>query len=441
MPRKLNTPEKKSGRRGNNEGSIYRRKDGLWCGQITVGYRENGKLIRKTIYGSSRQDVAKKLAQVTHDVFENGYSVFTPTDSEQLYPLLEDWFFTFKEPTVSSVSSEKIRNYMKNHIKPDLGSLDVKQIDLFRMQKFFNSLVKKGHCMETVKHIKQILNQFYMQYLMKKKLVKENPLDDVKIRTVERDDSERDNMALSPELRTEVMTKLIDEPVLRPILTTLMLTGMRPGELIALKWRDVDLKKGEISIKLAAAREVEFDEEGNVSKRRQVIANTKTVLSVRSFKVASNVVICLNRWLTYQKEQQAKSGVDFTSSNCHVFSTKKGTMRSYYGLRSMLVRFLARNNLDGHEISLYTFRHTFATMLLEERENPKVVSELMGHAKVLTTLSIYSHVISKTVYEDAALTLDRAYMNALAGNEKEDVPTNDTPAFIPQVGLQTHFVA
>jgi len=72
-------------------------------------------------------------------------------------------------------------------------------------------------------------------------------------------------------------------------------------------------------------------------------------------------------------------------------------------------------------------------MLLEERENPKIVTELMGHAKVLTTLSIYSHVVSKSVYEDAALTLDSAYMNALAGNYEKDVPTSDTPDHIPSV--------
>jgi site-specific recombinase XerD len=137
--------------------------------------------------------------------------------------------------------------------------------------------------------------------------------------------------------------------------------------------------------------------------------------------------------LAYQKEQQLKTGIDFTSGDSHVFCTKRGTMRNYYGLRSLLVRFLARNNLDGHDINLYTFRHTFATILLEERENPKIVSELMGHAKVLTTLSIYSHVISKSVYEDTAQTLDRAYINALAENEKADVPSDGTPTLIPSV--------
>jgi len=441
MPRKMKTTEKKSGRRGNNEGSIYRRKDGLWCGQATVGYHESGKQIRKTLYGSTRQDVAKKLAQLTHNVFENGYTSISPKDNKQLYPLMEDWFFTFKEPVISSSTSEKIRTYMKNHIKPELGSNDVQQIDLFKMQRFFNGLSKKGLCLETVKHIKQILNQLYVQYLIKKGYVKDNPIDSVIIRTTERVDSDKEKMALSPELRTEVMTKLVNEPILRPIITTLLLTGMRPGELIALKWRDVDLKKGEISIKLATGREIEFDDEGNVTKRRQVISNTKTVLSVRSFKVASSVIMCLNGWLAYQKEQQEKTGIDFTSKDCHVFSTKKGTIRNYYGLRSLLVRFLQRHNLDGHDINLYTFRHTFATMLLEERENPKIVSELMGHAKVLTTLSIYSHVISKTVYEDTALTLDRVYLNALNGNEKADMPSDDTSTQVPQPEPQSDLVA
>jgi len=128
--------------------------------------------------------------------------------------------------------------------------------------------------------------------------------------------------------------------------------------------------------------------------------------------------------MAYQKEQEEKSGIDFTSDDCHVFCTNKGEVRSYSGLRSLLMRFLSKNGLDGYGISLYTFRHTFATMLLEERENPKIVSELMGHSKVLTTLSIYSHVISKSVYESTAKTLDRAYGSLK--KEKTDESTNDS---------------
>lgn len=430
MPRQMKTTEQKSGRRGNNEGSVFQRKDGRWCAQATVGYREDGRSIMKYAYGNSRQAVAKKLTEYTHEVFENGYTAFAPSDNKLFCPMLDEWYITFKEPVIRSQTSERLRNFIKNHIKPEFEGLTALEVDLFRMQRFFNGLSKKGLCQQSIKHIKQLLNQFYEQYLIKQGLVKENPLDDIKIRTTERDDTERDALALTPELRVKVFEKLEKEPILKPILTVLLLTGMRPGELIALRWRDIDFKKSTISIRLAASREIEFDEDGEVVERRQVISNTKTALSVRSFAVAENVIHCLQGWLAYQKEQEAKSGKTLTGTDRPVFCTKNGEIRSYSGLRCLLRRFLTRNQLNGYDISLYTFRHTFATMLLEERENPKIVSELMGHSKVLTTLTIYSHVISKSVYETTAKTLDRAYMNLTQG-EKE--PTSDGTAPLRQV--------
>lgn len=84
-------------------------------------------------------------------------------------------------------------------------------------------------------------------------------------------------------------------------------------------------------------------------------------------------------------------------------------MCTYSSLRSLLKRFLKKNGFDKEGISLDTPRHTFATMLLEERENPKIAANLMGHSKVLMTLTTYSHVISNDVYEDTAKALDGIY--------------------------------
>lgn len=78
-------------------------------------------------------------------------------------------------------------------------------------------------------------------------------------------------------------------------------------------------------------------------------------------------------------------------------------MRTYSGLRSQLRRFIISHGLQSEGISLYIFRHTFATMLLEARENPKIVLALMGHAKTSTTLNIYSHVVSSEVYKKQQL--------------------------------------
>jgi site-specific recombinase XerD len=84
-------------------------------------------------------------------------------------------------------------------------------------------------------------------------------------------------------------------------------------------------------------------------------------------------------------------------------------LRTYSGLRSALTRFIKRHELEDEKITLYTFRHTFATMLLEQRENPKIVASLMGHVKASTTLNLYSHVVNNEVYEKTAQTLDGVF--------------------------------
>ena len=89
--------------------------------------------------------------------------------------------------------------------------------------------------------------------------------------------------------------------------------------------------------------------------------------------------------------------------------SKINERRSYSGLRSLFRRFLAKYNLEGKGLTLYMFRHTFATMLLEEKVNPKIVAEMMGHANIKTTLNIYSTVF-KAVYAEAADTLNRAFV-------------------------------
>jgi site-specific recombinase XerD len=84
-------------------------------------------------------------------------------------------------------------------------------------------------------------------------------------------------------------------------------------------------------------------------------------------------------------------------------------MRTYSGLRSLLERFKRKHKLQDEGISYYTFRHTFATVLLEQRENTKIVANMMGHTKVSTTLDLYSHVVDNSVYKQTAQTLDKVY--------------------------------
>ena len=115
-------------------------------------------------------------------------------------------------------------------------------------------------------------------------------------------------------------------------------------------------------------------------------------------EVAINALL---EWRAYCQEKNIDSEFVFTN-------TRNGNMRTYHGLRSLLTRFIRKHGLEAEKISLYSFRHTFATVLLEVRENPRIVADLMGHVKVSTSLDLYSHA-SNAVYKETAQILDGVY--------------------------------
>lgn len=401
MSPKLKEVKHKAGRRGNNEGSIYQRKDGRWCGAVTTGYKTDGKPIRKTVYGNSRQEVAKEVAKLTDDVYTNGY-VIKSADNERNFEILcREWFDLFVASTTTSRTEETRRYLLKNHIFPAFGKIDVQDVDQKKLQRFFNEKIKK-YAPDTVYKMKYLLNNF-MAYAVKQHFIRENPMADVSIkRDKSRSSSENKGKALTPEMR-EALLRLVNEyPLLRPIIITSSFSGLRPQEICALSWVDVNFDNKTLAVKKAIKRETEFDEDWNVVSRTTIIGETKTPKSIRSVAIPDAVVMALQEWLLYCKEHNIVSEYVFPN-------TKTGGFRTYSGLRSILQRFIKKHGLENEGIALYTFRHTFATVLLEERENPKIVADLMGHTKVSTTLDLYSHVVSHSVYEQTAQTLDGVY--------------------------------
>jgi site-specific recombinase XerD len=133
----------------------------------------------------------------------------------------------------------------------------------------------------------------------------------------------------------------------------------------------------------------------------------KTRASIRVIKAPEIVLEALRTW---------KAHID---SACpghseFVFCTQTGTMRAYTGLRSAFQRFLKKHGFDKEGLNLHSFRHTFATMLLENGVNPRVVQRLMGHSDISMTLGTYSHVVQE-VYSEVADVLGDIYSDTVGG--------------------------
>ena len=116
-------------RRANNEGSIFQRSDGRWGGALTMGYDENGKIIRKTIYGKTQAEVVKKLSEISGRLKSNSYEL---VENNNLETLMFEYLMTFKKSAVSPRTFEgNIRNF-KLHIAPQIGKMKVYEIDSYK---------------------------------------------------------------------------------------------------------------------------------------------------------------------------------------------------------------------------------------------------------------------------------------------------------------------
>jgi len=195
--------------------------------QSTVGYKTDGKPIRKYKYGKSRQEVAKRVAALTDEVFANGYVTESASIERNFEVLCREWFDLFVASTTTSRTEEARRMTLKNHIFPAFGKFDVQDIDLNRLQRFFNEKTK-NYAPDTVHKMKNLLNNFF-NYAVKQHYLKTNPMTDVTIRRVKVGNSNgKKSQALKPEIRTALLGLVNENPVLKPIIITSLRTRRFP---------------------------------------------------------------------------------------------------------------------------------------------------------------------------------------------------------------------
>ena len=142
-------------KRANGEGTIYQRKDGRWAGAVTIGYDENGKQIKKTVYGRNQTEVAKKLSDISGRLKSNSYEVIEKKTFEEL---MSEWLLVFKKSAVSPRTFEGIiRNY-RLHIEPIIGKMKIYEIDTFVVQQVINKLIDGDYSLNVIKKNKHLFN-------------------------------------------------------------------------------------------------------------------------------------------------------------------------------------------------------------------------------------------------------------------------------------------
>ena len=378
-----------AGKRGHGEGSIYQRpSDGRWCAALTL---PNGK--RKYLYGKTRREVSQALARMQRDV-QDGLPL---GDGRQtLAGWLTQWLEMTQPPKLAENTWRRYDEYVRQHLIPGIGHVKLAQLAPQHLQRLYTDLQReKGLSTTTVHHAHAVLHRA-LEVAMRFGVVARNVADLVDAPPIRKHDIDplnreeaRAYLAAAEGHRNEALAVLA------------VATGMRQGELLALHWRDVDLEAqpsgapgGRLSVRWTLM----------LRDKIATIKEPKTRGSRRTIKFAAHVVEALRAHHARQLADRLRVG-DRWQDHDLVFATQIGTPLSPRTVYDQHERFLAAAGL--RHITFHDLRHTAATLLLLQNVNPKVVSEMLGHASVAITLDLYSHVLPD-MQQDAAAAIATA---------------------------------
>ena len=414
---------KSHSRRGNNEGSIYQRKNGYWVGQYTDGYKENGKQNLKYIYGKTREEVANKLYPII------GYKKLNPNSaSEQESEITVadyglSWLMEYKRHTVGKSSTAAwYAQKFTSHIKPGIGHLKMRDVTRKDIIAFLDRLSKRRPkiAVSTINGVRLFLMEMFDDAVAEG-IIEQSPMVKIKRYRDKIEDYRKKERTkgLSPEQRQFVLENTKSTPAFHRIVLFLMFTGLRIGEMLAIRWRQVDFSTGALILENSVTRHYTFNENGSVDTVDESLSTTKTGSSERAFKLPRIVLDVLREIYSEQLDMEKELNKKLTGPDGFVFCNKFGKRRAYSGITSYFERFKKKYNID-FEFHAHVLRHTFATIMAEQKAHINKISMMLGHSDVKTTLRIYTHILnSRLMDESEEEKLDEAYQMLVQPNHKQ----------------------
>jgi integrase len=358
------------GKRGNGEGSITRRKDGLYMARYTVQTATGTK--RKTLYGKTRNEVSEKLTKAMAD--RDDGLVFD-ADNLKVGEYLERWLVESVLDTVRPTTYERYEQIVRIHVRPALGSVKLKNLTPVHVRGLYRKKVEAGLSARTVQYIHVTLHKALKQGVQDG-LIPRNATEAVKAPQVRREEMR----PLSAE-QVKVLLEVASGDRLEALYVLAIHTGLRQGELLGLKWEDVDLESGTLRVCRTLV----------TAKGGPVLTAPKTKGSRRSVKLTQGAVEALRSHLKHQLQEIDRAG-SLWRENGLMFASESGEPLDRRYLTSCRYKALLKR-AELPMIRFHDLRHTCATLLLTKNVNPKIVSEMLGHASIAITLDTYSHVL------------------------------------------------
>lgn len=407
-------------------GNITKRGRDVWLVQVFLGRDpETGKQLRhrKTVHGK-KEDAQRYLTGFLRDRDLGRYS--EPTKLT-VNAYLDRWLATVQ----GDLAPKTFHDYQGNlarYIRPGLGAQRLDRLTSLQVQEALSAMTARGLSPRTVQYARSIIRQA-LEQAVEWGLIPDNPA----ARTRGPKQKAKPPRRVFTLEESERFLEAAREDRLGMVLEFALGTGMRPEEYLGLKWEDVDLVTRLATVRHVLvfapriARDKDgqplLDEAGNPLPSWSLAA-PKTKGSVRSIILSESLVVQLRRHKARQNE--VRLATPGYQNNGLVFPSSYGTpmQRKNLFVRHFVPVLKAAGIQEEpsaprhRKLTLYTLRHTHATLLLLAGLNPKVIAERLGHSGIAMTLSTYAHVLP-SMQEAAADQYERLVYRAVSAGTQE----------------------
>ena len=384
-------------KRKNGEGTVRLRKDGRWEGRVVIGYDDKGKPKTKSVLAHTKSECVEKLERLKEECGRT---------AEKLKPdmpfgeWIDFWYQYFSSPKLRPTTQATYENRIYGHIIPSVGKIPLSKLTQNDLQQFYARLKRTGRKVnvelkgtgvsDRMVRSCHALCRSSLEKAVEEGLITRNPSIGCKLPPKKNGEMK----VLTQNEIVRLLNQAYDEGYYEMFLLELT-TGMRRGEILGLKWRDLNLETGELNIKRQLTT--------------KGISVPKTKSSIRTILLPPDMLELLR-----EMKKTAKYDWIFPSP------VKEGEPRNPTAITKRFRLMLERAHCK--HVRFHDLRHTFATMALENGMDVKTLSAMIGHVSSETTLNIYSHV-TDTMRAQAAVKIDRE----IGGTNAEMPEAKDEP--------------
>lgn len=342
---------------------------------VDIGRDENGKRKQKWFSGyKTKKEAERALADIIAKIEKGEY--FEPKKIT-LSQFLDEWLEVYCRPKLAPKTYKSYSEIVRLYFKPILGHIELTKLNPAVIQRYYNMLKEEKQLSDTTINYHHRLLRNALKHAVKWQYISKNPCDAVdapKKRKVEMKVWSKEDIKKAEKVFSNT-----------PIFIHVMLaiyTGMRLGEICALKWEDINLKDGTCVVRRTVQR----------VNKELIIKEPKTDSSIRVIALPQNII----ELLKLEKKKQAETRMLFgskydTSYDGFISVWEDGRFKEPDYVSKKFHKILAATP-ELPMIRFHDLRHTHATLMLASGVHMKVISERLGHSQIGITMDLYSHV-------------------------------------------------